>query len=83
MKKISVNQISAKIGPKTRFCHFVKFGLLVFLEIAYSDSFQQCIISSRVKTHKKNWGAKIWAKIGPETRFFAVFSILVYYFSLK
>ena len=64
MKKISVNQISAKIGPKTRFCHFVKFGLLVFLEIAYSDSFQQCIISSRVKTHKKNWGEKFGPKLG-------------------
>ena len=52
-----------KIGPKTRcFCHFHKFGFLVFLEIAYNDSLQQCITSSRDKIHKKFFGAQIWAK---------------------
>ena len=34
-------------------CHFLKFGSLVSLEIAYSNSFQQCITSSRGKTHEK------------------------------
>ena len=64
-----------KIRPKISFfCHFLKFGSLVFLEIAHNDSLQQCLTCSRDKIHeKKNWepkfGAKV-AKIGPETRFF-------------
>ena len=45
-----------KLVLKNVFCHFFKFGSLVFLEIAYSDSLQQCITSSRGKTHKKDWG---------------------------
>ena len=46
----------AKIEPETTlFCHFLKFGSLVFLEIAYNDSLQQCLISSRGKTHKKKF----------------------------
>ena len=36
--------IGRKSGPK---CRFLEFGSLVFLEIAYSDSLQQCLISSR------------------------------------
>ena len=48
-----------KLGPKLGFCHLLKFGSLVFLEIAYSDSFQQCLTCSRGKTHGKkidqNW----------------------------
>ena len=44
----------AKIRSKTRFfCHLLQFGLLVYLEIAYNDSLQQCIASSRGKTHEK------------------------------
>ena len=27
-----------KIGPKVDFCYFLKFGLLVFLQIVYSNS---------------------------------------------
>ena len=46
------------------FCHFLKFGSLVFLEIAYNDSLQQCMISSRGKTHEKNFGDQIWVKMG-------------------
>ena len=46
------------------FCHFLKFGSLVFLEIAYNDSLQQCMISSRGKTHEKNFGDQIWVKTG-------------------
>ena len=37
------------------FCHFLKFGLLLFLEIAYNGSLQQCQTSSRDKIHK-NFG---------------------------
>ena len=35
------------------FYHFLEFGSLVFIEIAYSDSLQQCLTSSRDKTHEK------------------------------
>ena len=38
------------------FCHFLKFGSLVVLEIAYSDSLQQCITSSKDKTYEKKFG---------------------------
>ena len=37
------------------FHHFLEFGSYCFLEIAYNDSWQQCLISSRGKTHKKIW----------------------------
>ena len=110
------------------FRHFLKFVSLVFLEIAYNDSLQQCLTSSGGKTHKKIWrpkfgpnkpksgsklrflsfsqvwvivfleianddslqhlveikltkkilGSQIVAKIGPEIRFFAIFSSLVH-----
>ena len=53
--------------PKVGFYHFLKFDLLVFLEIAYSDRLQQCITSTRVKT-RKNWAK--WAKIGLKLVFF-------------
>ena len=42
-----------KAGPKWGFCHFLKFGLLVFLEIVCNDSLQQCLTSSSGKTYKK------------------------------
>ena len=50
-----------KIGPKTKFfCHLLKFSSLVFLEIAYDDSLQQWLTSSRGKIHKKKQlGAQI------------------------
>ena len=50
------------------FCHFLEFGLLVFLEIAYNDSLQQCLTSSRGKPHEKNVGGggepKLCQKLG-------------------
>ena len=68
--------------PKTRFfCRFLKFCWLVFLEIAYNDSLQQLITSSRDVIDKKTLGTKFGqerAKIGPKTRFSAIFSILVH-----
>ena len=71
----------AKIRSKTRFfCHLLQFGLLVYLEIAYNDSLQQCITSSRGKTHETDfWGTKFGlkrARIWPEIRFFVFFSSL-------
>ena len=42
--------------PETSFFpHFLKFGVLVFLEIACNYSLQQCITYSKDKTHEKNF----------------------------
>ena len=38
------------------FCHFLKFGSLVFFEIAYKNSMQQFLTSSRGKIHKFFFG---------------------------
>ena len=79
-------------GPKNQaqndvFQHFLEFGSLVFLEIEYNDSLQQCLICSRGKTHRKKFlGPKLeqTSQNWPEMRgFFAIFPILVHYFSLK
>ena len=52
-----------QIEPSTRFfCHFLKFGSLVFLEIAYNDSLQQCMTFSRDKAHEEKIEAQILAK---------------------
>ena len=48
------------IKPKTSFfCHFLKFGLLVFLKMAYSDK-----TSNTGKIHEKNF---LGSKFGPKT----------------
>ena len=51
----------AKIRLETKlFCCFLKFGSLIFLEIAYNDSLQQCLTSSRDKIHEKHfWGPNL------------------------
>ena len=38
--------------------HLLKFGSYAFLEIAYNDSFQQCLTSSRSKMQEKKFGPK-------------------------
>ena len=48
------------------FGNFLDCGSLVFLESAYNDSLQQCLTSSRGKTHKKVFGTLILAKVGLE-----------------
>ena len=35
------------------FCHFFKFGSLVFLEIAWNDSFEHCLTTSRGEPMEK------------------------------
>ena len=40
------------------FGHFLEFGSLVFLKIAYSDSLQQCQTSSGGKINEKKLGAQ-------------------------
>ena len=69
-----------KSGPKLGFLfHFLKFSSLVFLDITYNDSLQQCLLCE-VKLKKK----RFWRpKIGSEIRLFAIFSILVHQFSVK
>ena len=44
-----------KLGPKLVFFHFLKFGSLVFREIAYKDSLQQYLTSDIGKIHKKKF----------------------------
>ena len=56
----------AAIGPKIRFfVIFLKFGPLVFLEIAQEDSLEHCLTTSKGKTHGKNFGRpKLYPKLG-------------------
>ena len=49
----NVGQTSQNQTWNQVFQHFLNFGSLVFLEMTYSDSLQQCLISSRGKTEKK------------------------------
>ena len=85
-RRPNLGQKGPKLGAKMVFGHFLKFGSIVFLEIAYNDSLQQCIISSRGKTHEKNFWIQIWAKqakIGSKISFFVIFSSLVHQFCCK
>ena len=65
------------MGQNWIFCHFLKFGALVFLEIAYNDSLEQYITSNRSKTHKiKFWGPNLdqnGPKSGSKLRFLPFF----------
>ena len=79
-KKKFGDQILAKTDQNQsqnyNFDHFLKFGSLVFLEIEYNDSLQQCMTSSRGKTHKKFGGTKFGSKrpkSGPNLGFFCHF----------
>ena len=61
------------------FWHFLKFGSLFFLEVAYNDSLQQCITSSRVKTHVKDFWrpnlGKSGSKSGPKLGFLIFYQV--------
>ena len=49
----------AKTGPEVRFfCHFLKFGSLVFFETTYGNSLKQCLTINGDKTHEKDLGSK-------------------------
>ena len=55
------------------FCHFPKFGLLVFPKIDYSDSLQQRLTTSRGDPEKIILEAQIWpkpTKLGLKISFF-------------
>ena len=51
------------------FCHFLKFGSLVFLEIACNDRLQQCLTSSRDKITQKVFRDQIRPKSEPKLGF--------------
>ena len=75
-----------KIRPKAFFCHFLKFGSLVFPEIAQNDSLEQFLTTIRGKTHEKNGKVKFGPngeKLGPKLGFFTFFSSFAYQFSFK
>ena len=60
---------------------FLKIGSLVFSDIVHDDSWSWYLVTHEVRLLKKKLAARIWAtrtKIGPETRFFAIFSSLVH-----
>ena len=44
------------------FCHFLKVGPLVLLDIAQDYSFRQCLTSSRAETSNEN----LWRKLEPK-----------------
>ena len=68
---------------------FLKIGSLVFSDIVHNDSWPWYLVTDRDRFLKKKiklkkkfflaaWILAKWAKIGPETRLFAIFSSLVY-----
>ena len=72
---MGLNQAQSKV-----FRHFLEFRSYFFLETAYNNSLRQYLTFNKGKTYEKILGAQIWAKrakIGPEIRFFAIFSSLV------
>ena len=69
--------------PKIR-CFAIFLSLsYISLEIAYNDSLRQHLTPSRGKTHRKNFLVPKFGPVGPEIRFFAIFSSLVHWFSFK
>ena len=55
------------------FCHFLKFGPLVLLGIAYDGSLEHCLTTNRGKTHRKKIRGP---QIEYEIRVFAIFARL-------
>ena len=56
---------------------FLKIGLFVFSDIIHDDIWPWYLVTDEARFVKKNWQPEFMAKIGPETRFFAIFSSLV------
>ena len=44
--------------------HFLEFGSYVFLEIAYNNSLRQRLMSSRGKSHEKNFENLNYGQMG-------------------
>ena len=66
------------------FHHFLKFGLLVFLEILQDESSEQCLTTSRGTTHKNGGGVKLgqtgqnWAQIWSKMIFLVLMLLVVH-----
>ena len=58
--------IAWKLGSKLGFCHFFKFGSLVFHKISEDDSLEYCLTTIGGKTHEKNFRRP---KLGEKLRF--------------
>ena len=56
-----------KIVPGTICCYFFKFGSLVFLEIEYSDSLEQCVTSTKGKSYEKRFWGPNFGQNGPKS----------------
>ena len=90
---IKFKTFGSKFGPKGPnqfqnqvFCHFLKFGSLVFLEIVYNDSLHQFLTCKRVKIYEKKFRPKFgpkWPKSVLKLVFFTIFSSLVSLFFLE
>ena len=86
MEGTNLRQTGQNWAQNQVFYHFLKFDLLVSLEIAQDDSLKQCLTTSRGKIHYKNFrGPNLdqTGKIRPKIRFFVIFSSFIYQFSFK
>ena len=64
----------------------IKIGLSVFSDIVHDESWLENLVTDEATVLQKKLLAQIfakWAQIGLKTRFFAIFSSLVHYFSFK
>ena len=52
-------KMATRILAQQVFRHFLEFGSLVFVEIVYNDSLQQCLTSTRGETYEKRFGTQI------------------------
>ena len=59
----NLDQMDQNKAQNQVFCHFFKFGCLVFLEIVQDDSLEHCLTTSRGKTQEKKLGG---TKLGPK-----------------
>ena len=67
---LKVGPKGTKSGPKLvffLFCHFLKFGSLVFVEIARNGSLQQIITSISGKTLENLLGGQNLGQNGPKS----------------
>ena len=65
-----------KLCPKLVFFTILSSWFFSFCEIAYNNSLQQYLTSSRGKTHKQNFWSPIWGydpKSGPKLVSFVIF----------
>ena len=74
-KKLLMGPMGLNQAQNEVFCHFIEFGSYVFLEIVYSDSSQQCPISSKGKPTANGTN---WPNSGPKNVFSPLFLSFVH-----